>query len=123
MALVEQAGPALTDQLAGVEQLTVFAPTNQALDALDPSVRATFADPAELASFLAYHLVEGRTPAELLAAPPGVHPTVAGPDVQVVAAADGGPIRVNQATVITANVAASNGLINAIDQALVPPGG
>jgi len=134
-AAVTKAGIAgtLTDPNA---QLTVFAPTNQAFN--DLAVRLGFADanamvtalPASaLQSILTYHVVSGRKLAADL--------STGGATQATAYSFAGAPARLNfdfssgvkitdaaltTATVSTANVAASNGVIHVVDKVLVPPG-
>lgn len=98
------------------EGLTVFAPTDAAFEELGevPS------DPAVLAEVLLYHVVDGRAPSSSLT------------DGQVVPTLQGGTLRVDltsgvridgansSASVVGADVAASNGVIHVIDAVLLP---
>ncbi len=95
---------------------TVFAPTN---DAFDPDTLADLQSSPERASeVLAYHVAEGLFRSNEL--PPTLTMIHGG---TVTITPDGENIRVNEATVTEANIAASNGVIHAIDQVLIPPPG
>lgn len=118
---VEAAG--LVETLSGGEW-TVFAPTNEAFEALPPgTLDDLLADPeGALADVLTYHVVEGK----VLAA------DVVGLDGQEVATVNGAPVTitvdgdtvmVNDATVTVTDIEASNGVIHVIDTVLVPPAG
>jgi phosphate binding protein len=116
-SLVEAAG--LADALNS-EGLTVFAPTNEAFAALPPSVVAYLTDPAHvdtLTRVLNYHVV----PQEMMSADvtTGEPATAEGNALAVVADEMG--VTVNGAHVVQADVDASNGVIHAIDQVLIPP--
>ena len=115
LAAVEVAG--LTPTLADGGPFTVFAPTDEAFDALPAgTVDALLIDPAALAAVLTYHVVPGRIAAERIGddtAPA----TVQGGALEI--AVNGG-VTVNDATVIKADVDASNGVIHVIDRVLIP---
>jgi len=121
-AALEAAG--LVETLQGEGPFTVFAPTDAAFDAaleeLGLTAEELLADTETLTSILTYHVVEG----EYLAA------DVAGLDGQEVETVNGAPVTitvdgetvlVNDATVTSADVTASNGVIHVIDQVLLPP--
>ncbi|WP_229512873.1 fasciclin domain-containing protein [Massilia sp. AB1] len=135
LAAAAKAGIAntLTDANA---QLTVFAPTDQAFT--DLAKRLGFADatamvnalpPAALQSILTYHVLGTKKLSADLAA---------GGATQATAYSfENAPARLNfdftsavkitdaaltSATVVTANVPASNGVIHAVDKVLIPPG-
>jgi uncharacterized surface protein with fasciclin (FAS1) repeats len=115
-ALLEQAG--LVETLQGDGPFTVFAPTDAAFEALDPAtLEAVQNDPELLKSVLLYHVVEGEVMSSDIE--PGDVPTVEGSTVTITV--DGGTVKVNDATVTTADVTASNGVIHVIDTVLVPP--
>ncbi len=113
--LVTQAG--LVETLKGEGPFTVFAPTNDAFEALDAATLAAVqADPDLLATVLTYHVVAGDLNTDQLAE--GKLTTVAGIDLTVtkvdgVTYVDGNPILVQ-------NVQATNGVIHVIGAVLVP---
>jgi branched-chain amino acid transport system substrate-binding protein len=117
--LIGQAGATLADLVSGVQQATVFAPTNAAITAAGGAIPS---DPGELANLLAYHAIVGRFSASDLVHPPGTHPTLAAGAPTITATGGGGGYQVNGANVVQADIAASNGFVNKIDQVLVPPG-
>jgi transforming growth factor-beta-induced protein len=116
--------------------LTVFAPTNAAFDAL--AVRLGFANatamvealpPAALASILNYHVLPARRSAADLAAGGGTQATAytfEGAPATLAVGTTGGVTLTDavltSARVVTADVAASNGVVHLIDKVLVPPG-
>ena len=108
----------LIETLKGEGPFTVFAPTDEAFAAVPADTLAALAaDKALLAKVLTYHVVPGKAMAADLKA--GDIATVAGPTVKLTIA--DGKVMVNDATVITADVVASNGVIHVIDKVLLPP--
>ena len=76
--------------------------------------------PANLKTILTYHVVSGAVPAADVLTMDGTDvPTVAGPTVKV--KIDGSTVMINDATVTTADIEASNGIIHVIDKVLLPP--
>ena len=109
----------LAETLSGEGPFTVFAPTDDAFAALPAGLVDALLLPenkATLAKILTYHVVSG----EVFAADvtDGDVATVEGQTVAL-STADG--VTVNGANVIIADVAASNGVIHAIDAVLLPP--
>ena len=120
-AALTQAG--LVDTLKGERPFTVFAPTDaafeQALADLGITAEQLLADP-NLAGILTYHVVPGKVLAADVVALDGQDvATVNGATVRI--AVDGGTVMVNDATVVTTDVEASNGVIHVIDKVLLPP--
>lgn len=118
VAAVSAAG--LADTLAGPGPFTVFAPTDDAFAALpagtlDNLLLAENQD--QLVDILTYHVVPGLYPASSLAGQRGSLNTVQGGRLHV-NGTDG--VRINGANVIIPDVAASNGVIHAIDAVLLP---
>jgi uncharacterized surface protein with fasciclin (FAS1) repeats len=116
VAAVQAAG--LVDTLKGDGPFTVFAPTDEAFAALpEGTVDALLADPDALAAILTYHVVAGKVMSgdlsnNMMAA------TVNGADVTIMT--EGG-VMVNDATVVSADIEASNGVIHVIDKVILPP--
>ena len=109
----------LVETLSGPGPFTVFAPTDDAFAALPDGLVDALLLPenqATLAKILTYHVVSG----EVMAADvtDGDVATVEGQTVAL-STADG--VTVNGANVIIADVAASNGVIHAIDAVILPP--
>jgi uncharacterized surface protein with fasciclin (FAS1) repeats len=118
VAAVEAAG--LVETLNGEGPFTVFAPTNEAFEALPPGVLDALLLPenqAVLTQILTYHVVQGAVTSDQIT--DGEVPTLEGQNITV-STADG--VTVNGATVVTADVEASNGVIHVIDTVLLPPG-
>ena len=116
---VTEAG--LVETLSGGE-FTVFAPTNAAFEALpEGTLDELLADPeGALADVLTYHVVEGTVMAEDVVGMDGQEvTTVNGAPVTITV--DGETVMVNDATVVTTDIVASNGVIHVIDAVLVPP--
>jgi transforming growth factor-beta-induced protein len=114
----------LVDTLSGPGPFTVFAPTDEAfanaLTTLGITKEQLFADPVKLKTILTYHVVAGQVmAADVLKLDGQAVPTVAGPTVAV--KINGSTVMINDATVTTADVAASNGVIHVIDKVLLPP--
>ncbi len=108
----------LIETLKGEGPFTVFAPTDAAFAAVPAETLAALAaDKALLTKVLTYHVVSGKVVAADVKT--GDVPSVAGPALKVVVA--GGKVMVNDATVTTADVMATNGVIHVIDKVLLPP--
>ena len=109
----------LVDTLQGEGPFTVFAPTDAAFAALPEGLLEKLLDPANLdvlVKILTYHVVSGTVLSSEITA--GDVATVEGQGITL--ATDGG-VTVNGAKVIIADVLASNGVIHAIDQVILPP--
>ena len=122
VAAVQAAG--LAETLAGPGPFTVFAPTNEAFAALPEGTLDSLLLPEnkdQLTQILTYHVVAGKVmAADVPAADAGVATsTVAGLDLSVRKEADG-TVMVNEATVTTADIEASNGVIHVIDTVVLP---
>jgi uncharacterized surface protein with fasciclin (FAS1) repeats len=110
----------LVEVLQSEGPFTVFAPTDAAFAALPAgTVESLLANPEQLRAVLTYHVVAGRvTAGELVNSGGGTPATVNGQRLNVVVT--GGTVRVDGATVVTADVMASNGVIHVIDRVLIP---
>jgi len=113
---VQAAG--LDATLHGAGPFTVFAPTDAAFSQLPPKTfDALLRDPAKLKQIIQNHVVAGALPsAQLLAGPVR---TVGNGQLTV---ATSPSLTINGAKVVTADIAATNGVIHAIDTVLVPAG-
>jgi phosphate transport system substrate-binding protein len=120
VSLVQAAG--LVDTLNGAGPFTVFAPTNEAFAKL-PQVVVDYlgAHPEDLTRVLTYHVVGSQIMAAdaMGMTEAGKVASVEGSELTVVY--DGAAVKVDDATVTTADVAASNGVIHIIDEVLLPP--
>ena len=122
VAAVQAAG--LVEVLNSEGPFTVFAPTEEAfaaaLDALGVTAEVLLADTELLTAVLTYHVLPLAAPAETVLTLDGQSvTTVGGADVAITI--DGNIVMVNDATVVTADIEASNGVIHVIDTVLLPP--
>ena len=120
VAAVKAAG--LVEALSGPGPLTVFAPTNAAFAKLPAGTVETLLKPenkAKLVSILTYHVLAGKvTAADAIKLDGKAAKTLNGQDIAV--SVKDGSVLLNGAKVIIADVAASNGVIHAIDTVLLP---
>ena len=110
----------LAETLQGEGPFTVFAPTNEAFDALPAGELDRLLEPAnkdELANILTYHVVEGEVMSSDLTDGQKAK-TLEGGTLTVTI--NGKTVKINDATVATADVPASNGVVHVIDQVLLP---
>ncbi|NZA26212.1 fasciclin domain-containing protein [Luteimonas sp. SJ-92] len=110
----------LVDTLKGNGPFTVFAPTDAAFAALPAGTVEHLLKPEnkdQLIAILTYHVVPGRYPAARVITLDEAT-TVQGGAVAI--DATGGAVKVDGANVVTADVAASNGVIHVIDKVLMP---
>ena len=106
----------LVDTLKGPGPFTVFAPTDEAFAKIPKAtLDSLLADKAALTKVLTYHVVPGKVMAKDVMA--GKVKTVQGQELTV---ATSGGVMVDQSKVIATDVAASNGVIHAIDTVLMP---
>lgn len=107
----------LVETLKGDGPFTVFAPTDEAFGKLpEDDLKAILADKELLTSILTYHVVPGKVMAEDVAGLESAT-TVQGQDVMVNTS---NGVMIDAATVTTADIEASNGVIHVIDTVLVP---
>jgi uncharacterized surface protein with fasciclin (FAS1) repeats len=117
VSLVTSAG--LANTLAGEGPFTVFAPTDKAFRKVPKrTLRALGKDKAALQRVLLYHVASGTYKAARLVRKRSVA-SLAGPRLQI--RKRGRTVRVAGAKVVQADVAASNGVIHAINRVLIPP--
>ncbi len=108
----------LVDTLKGAGPFTVFAPTDEAFAKLpEGTVDALLKDIPKLKKILTYHVVSGKVMAADVVKLKSAT-TVEGSDVKI--DASNGVVKVNDAKVSTADVAADNGVIHIIDTVLIP---
>jgi len=110
----------LVDALKGAGPFTVFAPDDAAFAAFEtanPGVLAGLSN-AALTEILTYHVVAGAAVASKDLKDEQVFTTLSGSPVLVDTT---GGVKVDDATVTTADVVASNGVIHVIDSILLPP--
>ena len=116
LAAAKAAG--LVETLKGDGPLTVFAPTDEAFEALpEGTVPALLEDEEKLRAVLTYHVVAGKVTAEKVVKLDRAE-TVNGQSLRI--RVDDGTVRVDDAKVVKADVMASNGVIHVIDKVLIP---
>lgn len=119
VALVKQAG--LVGTLSGKGPFTVFAPTDAAFAKLPKATLAALGkNKAELKDVLLYHVVSGAVPASKVVTLKTAKTLDNGKTVRI--SVSGKTVRVDGATVTTADVKASNGIIHVINKVLIPSG-
>jgi transforming growth factor-beta-induced protein len=117
LALLTKADLATTVATGG--PFTVFAPTNDAFEAAGISADNfnTDAELAALTTVLLYHVLNGTTMSGDLT--DGMTPATLATDETVIIGV-GDTVTVDWATVVTPDVAASNGVIHVVDRVLLP---
>ncbi len=110
----------LVETLQGEGPFTVFAPTDDAFAKLPAETLTDLLKPEnkqKLTDILTYHVVSGRVTAADVSQLTEAK-TVNGQQVKIDTT---GGVKINNATVTTADVEASNGVIHIIDSVLLPP--
>lgn len=121
VAAVQAAG--LESTLRGAGPFTVFAPTDAAFAALPEGTLEDLLKPEnkeKLIAILTYHVLPAEVMSSAVTGQTLEPATVQGATVKV----DGstaGKVMVNDATVVSADVDASNGVIHVIDKVIMPP--
>ncbi|MEL4305716.1 fasciclin domain-containing protein [Methanococcoides sp. LMO-2] len=107
----------LNGTLSGPGNFTVFAPTDDAFDALPPGLLASLSE-EELTNILLYHVLDGRVLSTDLS--DGMTATtLLGKNILVTINEDG--VFINDAKVTVVDLEADNGVVHVIDAVLVPP--
>jgi transforming growth factor-beta-induced protein len=126
LAAVKAAGPMFLQKLSDPEStMTAFAPTDAAfgelLKALNMSADDLLANKALLDVVLAYHVVPGiALDAQSVIAAKGAVVGTALPEHVLAIDVVDGSVKINDATVVTPDVMAANGVVHVIDKVLVP---
>ncbi len=110
----------LVDTLKGAGPYTVFAPTDEAFAKLPKDTVENLLKPEnkdKLAKILTYHVVPGKIMAGDIKGKKTSVKSVEGSELTV-DATDG--VKIDNAKVVTADVAASNGVIHVIDTVVMP---
>ncbi len=110
----------LVSTLKGDGPFTVFAPTDEAFAKLPAGTVESLLKPEnrdQLVAILTYHVVPGKVSSKEVVTIDKAT-TVNGSDIAIKVA--DGKVRINDATVITADVDASNGVIHVIDTVILP---
>ncbi|KAK4502869.1 hypothetical protein PRZ48_006295 [Zasmidium cellare] len=132
--------PDILSTLANQTNITVFAPSNSALDSIlnSPDVQALQAD-GTVAALLTYHVLNGTVFAQNITSTPTFAHTLLSNEtysnvtggqvvgVRLVNGTDGGNVTVisgfgQRSNVVMANVNVTNGVVHVIDQVLTIPG-
>ncbi|MEM9783114.1 MAG: fasciclin domain-containing protein [Pseudomonadota bacterium] len=118
VAAVQAAG--LVETLQGEGPFTVFAPTDEAFAALPEGTVENLLKPEnkdQLVAVLTYHVVPGKVMSSDLAGQKVSPETVQGTTVDIDATSG---VTVDGATVVAADIEASNGVIHVIDAVILP---
>jgi uncharacterized surface protein with fasciclin (FAS1) repeats len=108
----------LVGALKGAGPITVFAPTDEAFAKLPAgTVEALLANKDALTAILTYHVVPGAVTAEQVVKLTSAA-TLNGKDVTI--SVVGGKVMIDNATVTTADIVTSNGVIHVVDTVLIP---
>ena len=110
----------LVDALTQDTSYTVFAPTDDAFKKLPETLLASLFQPENkemLKTILLYHVVPGTLRAKEVSSVRQLS-TLSGEAVQI-RTSDGG-VKVDQSTVVKADITASNGVIHVMDEVLIP---
>ncbi|MFC3712864.1 fasciclin domain-containing protein [Sphingoaurantiacus capsulatus] len=108
--------------LAGQGPLTVLAPTNAAFSALPAETLADLEKPenaVKLQQVLMYHIIPGAAPSSAFKGTKGDVPSAT--PAKLVVDGTGATVKVNDATVTKADIAATNGAVHIIDKVLMAP--
>ncbi len=111
----------LDDELAGAGPLTVFAPSDQAFDALPRGTLEMLMLPEsrdELVAVVSYHIIAGSLLSEQLEGDRQSLATLGGQQLMI--DGKGSDLRIGDAKVVSADVRASNGVIHIIDKVMMP---
>ena len=110
----------LADDLSGEGPFTVFAPTDEAFEALpEGTVEALLEDPTgQLADILLHHVYAGNAMSTDLS-DDMIIPTLLGTELNVSMEMDGS-VMIDNAMVTVANIQADNGVVHVINAVLIP---
>jgi uncharacterized surface protein with fasciclin (FAS1) repeats len=120
-AALEAAG--LVATLKGTGPFTVFAPTDEAFAKLPAGTVENLLKPEnkqKLTAVLTYHVVAGKVMAADVA---GLDQAKSVNGKMIDIEVEGSTVKVNDAAVTAADIAASNGVIHVIDEVIMPPEG
>jgi len=118
VAAIQAAG--LVDTLKGEGPFTVFAPTDEAFAALPEGTVENLLMPEnkdQLIAVLTYHVIPGAVMSGDIAGKKLEVATVQGSDLSIDATMG---VKVDNATVVSADIETSNGVIHVIDNVLLP---
>lgn len=116
VAAVQAAG--LVETLSGEGPFTVFAPTDEAFAQIpEEQLNALLADKEALTAVLTYHVVAGKVYAKDVVGLDSAE-TVNGQSIEIMT--HDGKVMIDGATVISADIEATNGIIHVIDKVILP---
>lgn len=118
VAAVQAAG--LVETLKSAGPFTVFAPTDAAFAALPAGTVENLLKPEnkdQLIAVLTYHVIPGAVMSGDIAGKKLMVATVQGSEVSIDATMG---VKIDNATVVTADIETSNGVIHVIDQVILP---
>ncbi|MDJ1484863.1 fasciclin domain-containing protein [Cytophagaceae bacterium YF14B1] len=127
-----KAGSSITNVLSSSSKITVFAPTDAAFisylgatNEADAITRVNALTSAQAADLLSYHVLNSEIKAAAVPAGPNAEVTTlrSGANNKAYVTKSGSTVSINGATVTTADVQATNGVIHIINQVLYPPAG
>ena len=110
----------ITDILKDSGPFTVFAPTNEAFNALPAGTLEKLLKPENkdaLVQVLTYHVVEGKVTAEQVV---GLSEATSVEGTTIDISTDMGSVMVEDASVVKTDIMASNGVIHVIDKVILP---
>lgn len=110
----------ITETLQKSGDLTVFAPTNDAFEALPEGTLESLLKPEnkeKLIQILTYHVVEGKVTASQVI---GLESATSLEGSQIDITANKSGVMVNDAKVVKTDIMASNGVIHVIDKVIMP---
>lgn len=110
----------ITDILKDSGPFTVFAPTNEAFNALPAGTLEKLLKPENkdaLVQVLTYHVVEGKVTAEQVV---GLSEATSVEGTTIDISTDMGSVMVEDASVVKTDIMASNGVIHVIDKVIIP---
>jgi len=109
----------LTAVLKANQGLTLFAPTDAAFAALPPADLARLmSDPSALQKVLMHHVINAKVTSAQIKGSKGPWPSVAGDGIEL--DGSGEMLMADNADIVQADVAASNGLLHVVDHVLSP---
>jgi uncharacterized surface protein with fasciclin (FAS1) repeats len=112
------------DALATTQNITVFAPTDEAFAALPAGTVENLLKPEnkdQLAAILSYHVLPRELASnQMLAGPFHVRTLKANPDRTLAITKGAGGVTVDNANVIKADIITDNGIIHVIDAVMLP---
>jgi uncharacterized surface protein with fasciclin (FAS1) repeats len=110
----------LVETLKGAGPFTVFAPTDDAFKKLPAGTVENLLKPEnkdQLVKILTYHVIPGKVMSKDIAGKTMMVKTVQGSEASIDAMSG---VKIDGATVVTADVEASNGVIHVIDAVIMP---